>query len=181
MTFFTGLIGALIYYATSPSRKNVTVETGDPRPSSVSDPKMILLKSVCRNLESGELGRLSLDGAPRMIFNPMKGTKGSHEYPVSSISNVKVEKDGNRMIIELQEGTRYAYDYAGGVAVWGTSGFYPEEWQSKIMEIKNPPKIQAQRSSTSEDPVAILKVRFAKGEITKEQYEEMLKMITSTG
>lgn len=33
-------------------------------------------------------------------------------------------------------------------------------------------------SATSEDPVAILKVRLAKGEITQEQYQDLLKTIT---
>jgi hypothetical protein len=111
-----------------------------------------------------------------MIFNPMKGTRGCHGYPVSSIANVKVEKDGNRLAVMLQNGISYRYDYAGSEAVWGESGLYPEEWQTKILEITNPPppRIQeAQLRSTSEDPVTILKIRFAKGEITKKQYEKM--------
>ena len=35
---------------------------------------------------------------------------------------------------------------------------------------------QPQKNS-SDDPIAILKVRFAKGEIDKNQYEEALKLI----
>jgi hypothetical protein len=41
---------------------------------------------------------------------------------------------------------------------------------------------QPQRNSSehsSDDPIAILKVRFAKGEIDKNQYEEALKLITA--
>ena len=39
---------------------------------------------------------------------------------------------------------------------------------AKIKQKKNP-------SSDDDDPLTILKKRFAKGEITKEEYEEMIK------
>ena len=41
------------------------------------------------------------------------------------------------------------------------------------------PKVEQQKSppKASEDPLAILKLRFAKGEITKEEFEEMKKIL----
>jgi hypothetical protein len=39
------------------------------------------------------------------------------------------------------------------------------------------PSQAGQKPAQSEDPKQILKVRFAKGEITKEQYDEMLKVL----
>jgi len=39
------------------------------------------------------------------------------------------------------------------------------------------PKLQQSAPKASEDPLAILKMRFAKGEITKEQFEEMKSML----
>ncbi len=138
LTFFTGLLGALIYWAASrPQKAEVAPSpTGTPSPSSAR-----LLKSICRNQESNVLGRLSLDGT-LMAFNPMKGTSGHHTYPVSSISNVEMKKGGNRMIIQLQNGAAYTYDWAGGFSVWGELGLNSEEWRSTIMEIKALPRIQ---------------------------------------
>ncbi|HEU4448070.1 MAG TPA: SHOCT domain-containing protein [Nitrososphaeraceae archaeon] len=38
---------------------------------------------------------------------------------------------------------------------------------------------EAMSSPKIDDPLKILKIRFAKGEITKEQYEEMRRMLES--
>ncbi len=46
-----------------------------------------------------------------------------------------------------------------------------------------PTKIQTKQPPASspniDDPLKVLKIRFAKGEIAKEQYEEMQKMLES--
>lgn len=44
---------------------------------------------------------------------------------------------------------------------------------------KQPLKHGPVSSPTIDDPLKVLKLRFAKGEITKEEYEEMRKMLES--
>jgi hypothetical protein len=47
-----------------------------------------------------------------------------------------------------------------------------------IRRARNPASISYSAASTpTEDPIKLLKVRFAKGEITKEQFEEMKKLM----
>jgi hypothetical protein len=43
--------------------------------------------------------------------------------------------------------------------------------------IRQPPNKKPISSQDIDDPLKILKIRFAKGEITKEQYEDMRKML----
>jgi len=95
-----------------------------------------LLKSVCRDKDSGEIGTLSLTSTSKLIFVPMDEARSRHDYPLSSVSNISVEKDGRMLVVELQKGQLHQYAYAGGDEVWGVSGLDAEEWQSKIMEIK---------------------------------------------
>ena len=45
--------------------------------------------------------------------------------------------------------------------------------------VKQPLNQEPVSSPNIDDPLKILKIRFAKGEITKEQYEEMRKMLES--
>jgi hypothetical protein len=42
---------------------------------------------------------------------------------------------------------------------------------------KQPPNQKQISSSNIDDPLKVLKIRYARGEITKEQYEEMRKML----
>jgi TM2 domain-containing membrane protein YozV len=143
--------------------------------------KKASIKSICRYLErrtGNPLGRLFFNGIDKVVFEPMSGTAGQHGYLVSSITSVESENDGRRMIMKVDSGDSYKYEYAGDEAVWGDPGLHAEEWQSAIANIKNPPP-PTRGPISAEDPVNILKVRLAKGEITKEQYEETLKLITS--
>lgn len=140
LVLLTGLVGLLIFWVASRPKK---VEVAaSPITSS-------LLKSICKHKESNVLGRLSLDG-PLIRFDPVKETSGGHTYPVKSISNVEVKKGGNRMIVDLQEGTAYTYDWAGGFTVWGELGLNPEEWRSTIIEIKALPQPRTQETYASE-------------------------------
>jgi hypothetical protein len=50
---------------------------------------------------------------------------------------------------------------------------------SKADNIKQPLNQESASSPNIDDPLKVLKLRFAKGEITKEQYEEMRKMLES--
>jgi hypothetical protein len=57
-------------------------------------------------------------------------------------------------------------------------------WDRKITEVREVIKerkqlnVQQAQKNSSDDPVTILKVRFARGEIDKNQYEEMLRLLT---
>lgn len=53
----------------------------------------------------------------------------------------------------------------------------PEKQELPLAQLRAPPTLTATTSPATEDPVAILKLRYAKGEITKEQYEEILKTL----
>jgi uncharacterized membrane protein len=49
----------------------------------------------------------------------------------------------------------------------------------KFKDEKVNPSIVRAIATNIDDPLKVLKLRFAKGEITKEQYEEMRKMLES--
>ena len=52
-----------------------------------------------------------------------------------------------------------------------------EKQEPSLVEPQLPPTSTSPTTPVSEDPVAILKLRYAKGEITKEQYEEILRTL----
>lgn len=57
----------------------------------------------------------------------------------------------------------------------------PKEKAEQIYKIINDAIARAKNAKTnnaqSEDPLTVLKVRFAKGEITRQEFEEMKKML----
>jgi len=50
--------------------------------------------------------------------------------------------------------------------------------REKISEVKTKKENNSQQTTTNDDPLKILKTRYAKGEITKEEYEEMKESLT---
>ena len=52
-----------------------------------------------------------------------------------------------------------------------------EKQEPSLVEPQLPPTSTSPTTPVSDDPVTILKLRYAKGEITKEQYEEILRTI----
>lgn len=99
--------------------------------------------------------------------------------PYSQINNVKLKKGAFTSEITIESG-QFKDDNQGFIPA------IPKEKAAKIIGIINeyvrqaqhhPVFVENEKKDNSDDPMTILKKRFAKGEITKEEFEDMKKTL----
>lgn len=90
-------------------------------------------------------------------------------YPYEKIVDVKLEKGMLSSALEIN---------VPGSIYDGYIDAIPKDEAEELLKIIYE-KMKKKPSSSGDDPLTILKKRFAKGEITKEEFEEMKKLLES--
>jgi len=161
-----------------------------------SDDTVLLVAKQATNIPGGAVitggNTIYATNKKIIIRNPtMLGLRVSvEEIPYDQITSVKLEKGmfSSSVVIRspgLSELSRLSQ--SSGLIAWGRGeegqiDAIPKEKAEQLVRIikekmehvklsKNAPQI------SEEDPLKILKVRFAKGEITKEEYDEMKSVL----
>lgn len=140
-----------------------------------------VIKAVARQSKTAPGGKLV---APKTIFatdkrviirNPsMAGLRSeTNSIPYSQVNNVKLEKGVFTSKVKISSGY-FNKDKEGYIDA------IPKEKAARIVAVINEGIRNAQFQTTqtgqnTQDPLTILKIRLAKGEITKKEYDELKK------
>ncbi|MGA2386166.1 MAG: SHOCT domain-containing protein [Candidatus Bathyarchaeia archaeon] len=169
--------------------------------------KELVLEVVCRYLGGHPAFTTQADGVLSLYSHPVDKVVFQSDYfgfeiPIVAVNKVKVaegsEIDAMRVLlvgvlalawqrvnkifyIEFQDSVNQpqtvVFDHSNSMDEFAES---LEAVVSKSERTKPKPATpEEQIPNNTEDPLHIIKIRYAKGEITKEQYEEMKRTLTS--
>ena len=129
-----------------------------------------------------------------IIRNPIRLGLGEHieEYFYHQITNIRLEKGlFSASLVFAIPGMTELSKYDRTLSLWGrnaegTIDAIPKDMaekmynyiREKISEEKSKKENNSQQTTTNDDPLKILKTRYAKGEITKEEYDEMKQSLS---
>ncbi len=93
------------------------------------------------------------------------------EIPIENIKSIDYEQG-----ITMDTLTFHAHSSIEGIQFWSSERKYTCKFPQLIKELIK--KNTTSQKSDEEDPLKILKLRFAKGEISKNEYEQMKKELS---
>ena len=122
----------------------------------------------------------------RLIFFKKKGVFGDfnlleREIPLNDISECTLEKsslEGNKIKIQLKNGKSHFLIFPAKLAALAFGSVYDfDQTKSSITDKWLLAINQQIQKGVQENPLELLQLRFAKGEISKEEYEEMRQVL----
>ncbi len=122
----------------------------------------------------------------RLIFFKKKGFFGDYnlferEIPLTDISECTLEKsslEGNKIRIQLKNGENHFLIFPAKLSALAFGSIYDfDQTKSSITDKWLLAINQQIPKNLQENPLNILQLRFAKGEISREEYEEMKQVL----
>lgn len=122
----------------------------------------------------------------RLIFLRKKGFFGDYklferEIPLTDISECTLEKsslEGNKIKIKLKNGESHFLIFPAKLSALAFGSIYDfDQTKSSITDKWLLAINQQIQKGFQENPLKLLQLRFAKGEISKEEYEEMKQVL----